>query len=173
MRGHEHIKGRGGMKTKSKKDSSNNPAQEVRRIVVAVDFSEQSRQAMQQAIQLAGTYGASLSLVHVVEPAPFFSGAHTDPLMVMPDKKMAMLAQTKLDDLAAAEIPEDIEVETKVAIGRSHKEIVAHAKRWGADLIVIGTHGYTGLKHTFLGSTAEAVVRHAHCPVFVTRPRRK
>ena len=157
------------MKTSKSKASKPSRAG-CKKILVAVDFSNPSRQSLQQAAQLAQAFGAELCLAYVVEPVPFISGAHTDPLM-MSDQKFAALAATKLERVAADEIPSGVNVTTKVLRGRAHKEIAAFAKRWPADLIVIATHGYTGLKHAFLGSTAEAVVRYAPCPVLVTRRR--
>lgn len=145
------------------------PVSDFKRILVALDFSDPSRQSLQQAIRLARPLGSKLRLIYVVESAPFFSGANTDPLMVVPDDKLILLAKTKLEDMAQVEVSDELEVSTKVASGRSHREIVEEAKRWPADLIVMGTHGHTGLKRHFLGSTAESVVRYAPCPVLVMR----
>lgn len=147
---------------------ASNPVKGFKRIVVALDFSDASRSALRRAIELAQTYSARLCLVHVVEPPPFISGAHTDPLMLSSDK-LQMLAQTKLNGIADTEVPDASETESRVMKGRSHKEIVKLAKSWRADLIVLATHGHTGLKHAFLGSTAESVVRYAPCAVLVTR----
>jgi nucleotide-binding universal stress UspA family protein len=153
------------MKTQKRASS---PAGGFKRIMVALDFSEPSRSALTRAVEVAQTYSARLCLVHVVDPPPFISGAHTDPLMLSSDK-LQMLAQTKLYGIADTQVPDVIESESRVVKGRSHKEIVKLAQRWRADLIVLATHGHTGLKHAFLGSTAESVVRYAPCAVLVIR----
>ncbi|HMJ66829.1 MAG TPA: universal stress protein, partial [Candidatus Binatia bacterium] len=75
--------------------------------------------------------------------------------------------------LAHDEVEEQTPVQAEVRIGKPHHEIVSLAKVLGADLIVIATHGYSGLKHAVLGSTAERVVRHATCPVLVVREKEK
>ena len=85
------------------------------------------------------------------------------------DAEIASLAQTKLEALAAQEARSDGEVTSLVRAGKPFHEIALAASESGAQLIVIATHGYTGLKHVYLGSTAERVVRHAPCPVLVVR----
>ncbi len=140
------------------------------RILVAVDFSEDSRNALVCAAELAGRFDASLTLVHVVEP-------HFGPpeLDVSPATGAAAeaedYAEAKLELNALAEqmLGACRVVETMVRAGLAFFEIAEAAKILGADLIVVGTHGYTGLKRALLGSTAEKVVRHAPCPVLIAR----
>ena len=67
--------------------------------------------------------------------------------------------------------PENVRGQALVRLGQPHREITEAAKELHVDLIVLATHGYTGLKHAFLGSTAERVVRHAPCPVLTVRER--
>ena len=142
----------------------------LQRILVAVDFSEQSRCALEYAVTLAAHFDASLALVHVVEPV-------FGPPDVAMISMAGALSEERLMDQATAELRElrarmsgDCHVvETTVRSGIAFFEITQAAKLLGADLIVIGTHGYTGIKRTLLGSTAEKVVRHAPCPVLVIR----
>lgn len=142
----------------------------LQRILVPLDFSACSRQALTYARQFAQQFAARLLLVHVVEP------------MIVPENLILAVpelpeaggnlvndAKTRLDELARREIPDGIKVDTFVPVGRPYSEIIELARTETADLIIIATHGYTGLKHALLGSTAERVVRHAPCPVLTVR----
>jgi nucleotide-binding universal stress UspA family protein len=140
----------------------------LKTIVVPIDFSAQSKNALRYAVRLAEQFGSVLRLVHVVETAPFLNDLSNVGL-VRSDDEIARAAKVQLQALAQDEIEELIPIYPEVRIGKPYHEIVAVAKVSDADLIVIATHGYTGLKHAFLGSTAERVVRHAHCPVLVVR----
>jgi universal stress protein A len=82
-------------------------------------------------------------------------------------------SKKKLMTLAKEQIPVDISSETLVKIGYASEEIVKAANQLPADLIVISTHGHTGLRHVFLGSVAEHVVQRAPCPVLVVRERER
>jgi len=145
----------------------------LKTIVVPIDFSPPSMTALSYATRLAGQFGSVIRLVHVVEPAPFLNDLPSVAL-VRPDQEIAKEAKLKLQATVQQEIEELVPVYPEVRIGKAYNEIVAAAKVSGADLIVIATHGYTGLKHALLGSTAERVVRHAHCPVLVVRePKRE
>ena len=140
----------------------------VKRILVPIDLSEPSKNALRYALALAQQFGAKLILLYVVEPVATHDFDY-HPLVLELDKIMAV-ARDRLKKLCAQEVvgPSRIE-QTLVRNGVAHGEITDAAKRLRADLIVISTHGRTGLKHVWLGSTAERVVRHAHCPVLVVR----
>jgi nucleotide-binding universal stress UspA family protein len=140
------------------------------RILVAVDFSEESRSALVCAAEMAAKFGASLTLVHVVEP--HFGPPDGDvPALTNENTDAEDFAEAKLELSALGEqmLGPCRVVETVVRAGLAFFEITEAAKALGADLIVVGTHGYTGLKRALLGSTAEKVVRHAPCPVLVAR----
>jgi nucleotide-binding universal stress UspA family protein len=145
----------------------------LRTVLVPTDFSEHSCKAREYAFRLAQQFGSTLVLLHVIEPAyPFpvdgvmhFPGELDDPSLArrpVVEKELARLA-----DITAKQAC--VPVRSKVCSGRAYEEITAAARAENADLIVIATHGYTGLKHVVLGSTAERVVRHAPCPVLVVR----
>ncbi|MBI3417501.1 MAG: universal stress protein [Verrucomicrobia bacterium] len=141
-------------------------------ILVPIDFSAESKKALRYAVPFAEQFGAKLTLLHVVEPVatPDFV---TFPLMMENDRivatcraKLATVArQQKLD-------PKLVE-KTLVRLGQPFHEITEAARTLKVDVIVISTHGYTGLKHALMGSTAERVVRHAPCPVLVVREKEK
>lgn len=143
-----------------------------RRILVPLDFSGKSRQALNVAVPLAQRYGGRILLIHIVEPvytyAPFPGGNGAAPLDPNP---LEQRARETLDALADELVPRELLAETIVNVGQAWHGIVEAAHETEADLIVIATHGFTGLKHTLLGSTTERVVRHAHCPVLTVRRR--
>jgi universal stress protein A len=146
------------------------PNLKVKNIVVPIDFSAESQKALQYASKLASQFGAVLKLIHVVEPGPLINDL---PDFTRSDQEIAKESRIRLQALAKDEIDERIPVQTGVRIGKPYHEIVSFAKVVDADLVVVSTHGYTGLKHTLLGSTAERVVRYATCPVLVVREARK
>ncbi len=146
------------------------PRPELQRILVAVDFSDDSKIALEYAGVLAGRLGASLSVVHVVEPDLGTPNFEAPPVAVKATDS-ERLAEAKLDLSALGESMLGIcrVVETSVRSGIAFFEIAEAAKSLGADFIVLGAHGLAGSSPSLLGSTVEKVVRHAPCPVLVVR----
>lgn len=141
------------------------------KILVPTDFSPHAETALEFAVQLANTSGAAITLVHVFDVIPY-----TLP-EGMPLYDAAQLGYLRdelgkqLDRASAFATKAGAKrVETSLLQGQTHDEIVRAAREGGFDLIVIGTHGRSGIAHLLLGSVAEKVVRKAHCPV-VTVPR--
>lgn len=134
-------------------------------ILVPTDLSEPSKRAVKTAAALAQTSGAKLILLHV---APMSNCCSFD----MPPEadEMINLARKSLDEIAGT-MSSDLAVEKIIRFGTKEPvdEIIGVADKLSADLIVLATHGYCGLKRVLLGSTAERVVRHASCPVLVVR----
>jgi len=143
---------------------------QVKKVLVPIDFSESSLEALKYAVAFAGQFGASFCLVHVVEPASFLNDVRNVPLAVS-DGEVANKLHHKLVMMARKQIDPVTPVHPLVCIGKPFDEIVKTAKTFNADLIIIATHGRTGLKRALLGSTAERVVRHASCPVLVVREK--
>lgn len=139
-------------------------------ILVPVDFSEPSRKALHYAKKFAQQFDATITLVHVVEPLAYPPDFAVVPLLP-PDieETRTRELQAQLAELAA-NVGGGVKTKAVVRTGRAWQEVVDFAKSGGFDLIVVSTHGYTGLKHALLGSVAEKVVRHAPCPVLVVRP---
>ena len=136
----------------------------LKKIFVPVDFSECSKKALQYALPLARQFDAELTLLHVVQPYPAV------PEMYPVNVESGRDAEKDLKALRRMTC-DAIPSQTLLRVGAPHLEIIQAAKEIGADLIVLSTHGHTGLAHVFLGSTAERVVRHAACPVLVVRER--
>ena len=143
---------------------------QLKKLLVPIDFSESSLKALKYAVAVAGQFGASVCLVHVVEPASFLNDLRNVPLAVS-DREVANKLHHKLVMLARKEVDPLTPVHPLVCIGKPFDEIVRTAKTFQADLIIIATQGRTGFKRPFLGSTAERVVQHAHCSVLVVRQK--
>jgi nucleotide-binding universal stress UspA family protein len=141
----------------------------VKSILVPLDFSPPSRQALDYAVSVAQQFGAKLTLLNVVEPVATPDFAATFPLMMEEDRVMAAAKKDLERAAKEARVPREIVEKVLVRFGRSFNEITEAARTLKVDLIIISTHGYTGLKHALLGSTTERVVRHAPCPVLVVR----
>jgi len=144
---------------------------EPNRILVPVDFSNPSRQALGTAVALAQRFGSRLAVAHVTRRNRPDSHIVAEQMGITFDTRRA--GRAKLSEFIEREKLGDLQPTRIVVDGVPFDEIAKAAKAWEADLIVIATHGYTGLKHVLLGSTAERVVRHAPCPVLVLRGREK
>ena len=142
----------------------------VQKILVTTDFSGQSLSAVRYAIALGGKIGASVALLHVVETASSLSVMES-VLLARTDSEVAELARTRPEALAQRASKGDVNVTAVVRTGKPFHEIALAAGERAADLIVIATHGHTGLKRVWLGSTAERVVRHAPCPMLTVPTR--
>ncbi len=143
----------------------------IERILVPVDFSENAKEALRYAREVADLYGARIDLLHVIEenlhPA-FYVGGVQSIYDVEPN-----IEEKALERLRAfyAEVAPDggPEAQVHVAPGRAARTIAQFAEEEGTDLIVMSTHGLTGLEHFLLGSVAEKVVRHVSVPVFTVK----
>jgi len=140
------------------------------KILLPSDFSDCSAEAARAARRLAERFGARLLVLHVLdEPAaldPMFRGEV--PLELLRGR-MEQYAREGMEAFLAAHFQGLPGVETRIASGVPFREILREAREAGADLIVIGTHGRTGVEHVIFGSTAEKVVRMAPCPVLTVR----
>jgi nucleotide-binding universal stress UspA family protein len=131
----------------------------VHTILHPTDFSPHAEQAYRTARVLARDYNARLIVVHVLTPPPFVTAREKERALAEPDGRVRDL-RTRLRGLSHT---------YKILQGRPAAEIVAAAKKVGADLIVMGTHGRSGLTRVLLGSVAESVLRKAPCPVLTVK----
>jgi len=140
-----------------------------RHLLVPVDFSEHSRQALLYARRLAEQFDASLTLLHVIEPIVLPGDLAYVPVESgeIDERRMAE-ARTQLQRVAN-ELGAAVPVQTVVRLGRAWREITETARRRNIDLLILATHGYTGLKYALLGSVAEKIIRHSPCPALVVR----
>ncbi len=140
---------------------------QVKRILVPTDFSDCSQRGIEYAISLAKDFQAQIFLLHVMELPVYgldLSLMHPRAIMSVRHKLMEMMQQW-VDQLKN----QGVEVEGNFVTGVPSIEILEAAKKHEADLIVMGTHGRTGLAHIMLGSTAERVIQRARCPVLTVK----
>lgn len=148
----------------------------IKSVVTPIDFSDNSSLIAESAAYMAGNFGASLHLVFVVQNFEDYSGFFV-PQMTMPtlEGNLVSGAEEKMaefcENLKASFTKSGVEsVESKVLMGDVSERIVEYATGVGADLIIMGTHGYKGLEKIMFGSVADKVVRSAPCPVLTINP---
>lgn len=144
----------------------------VKRILVPVDFSADSLNALAYARDFAKPFGAELVLLYVVEPIYYATPADmyaTSPNMAMLLDEQRRAGSQQLARLSAALAKKGQRHRTVQKTGSAAQVIVDTAKSASADMVIMGTHGRTGLAHMFMGSVAEKVVRTAGCPVLTVR----
>ena len=142
---------------------------EIKNILCPVDFSETSDYALEYALDLARQLGASVTLLHVCQlPAHPMDAGDMFPLEEFENEYMTRFSK-QLDELVARHAGKGVELDSRITCGIPYDEINQAADEVSADLVVIGTHGRTGLAHMLLGSVAERVVRTSRVPVLTLR----
>ncbi len=142
----------------------------IKKILVPIDFSGYSKNLLNYANNFAKKFQAKIILVHVVEPIIYpvdFSMGQID--FPATDSEIATKAKDELHKLAETIIDKNIESQVIIKSGKPFVEINETARELDIDLIIIATHGHTGVEHLLFGSTAEKVVRKAPCPVLTLR----
>ena len=153
----------------------------IKKILAPTDFSELSQAGVRHALELAKAFGAEVTVYHVVSSAELMEypketveGLDEHPLHTLRhpletyQQVMSRFLKKHFSDL----IP-GVKIREKVELGAPDKNIVSLAEQEGSDMIVMSTHGRTGLSHILVGSVTEKVVRQAHCPVFSIHPKLK
>lgn len=146
---------------------------EAKRMLVPLDFSPPSHSAMRFACEWAKRFGSEVYLLHVIEPMNTYGVLGPEIAWPLQTGDIHQPVQAELERLARNEFSDGIKVFIHLRDGVAYDQIVQAATDLNADLIVIATHGRSGLSHAFMGSTAERVVRHAPCPVLTLRLGRK
>lgn len=140
----------------------------IHRILVPIDFSEHSKNALQYAIPYAIQFRAHLDLLYVVEPtiypADFSFGQVGFPNI---EEELRKRGTEELQSLVLNEVKGRVPAEATVRTGKPFYEIYEFAREKEIDLIIIASHGHTGVEHILFGSTVEKVVRKSPCPVLV------
>ena len=137
------------------------------RILVPTDYSDPSKKALKYARRFVETFGSRVTLIHVVEPV--MSPDFTSFPLALDEDKVLEAARQRLLVLGKSTLGEAALEGVIVRAGSPFHEISAAARDLKMDLIILATHGYTGVKRALLGSTAERVIRHAPCAVMTVR----
>jgi universal stress protein A len=140
----------------------------LKKILCPIDHSDCSKEALKYAVSFALKDKAKLYLLHVVDIRSFNESMDAISNQI-PDEETLKQLKLKLLDCIPEEIREDMDIEARVVQGIPFVEIISTAKENDIDMIVIGTHGRTGIVHMMMGSVSEKVVRKAHCPVLAVR----
>lgn len=141
------------------------PVFKLEQILVPVDFTDCTEKALAYAVPFARQFNATLTLLHVIEPA-FVPATEMGALLDVDTSADAKRELDKLRDRIAGQV----RCQIKMRKGIAESEIINAAKELPSDLIILSTHGRTGLQRLLLGSTVEKVVRRAGCPIFIVRP---
>ena len=141
----------------------------IKRILCPTDFSAIAEKAVEYAVFLASSHNAKLQLLHVVDHLHGFDNYLI--LSMAPHEIAERMEKHANKDLSEVvnQIKETVKIQKAVRHGKTSVQIIEMAREVKADLIVMGSHGRTGVSHVIIGSVAEAVVRHAYCPVLVVR----
>jgi len=137
---------------------------DIQRVLCPTDFSASADHALLYAVAIAKRHGAAVELLHVAQPSAYAGDAINEQGQTHGDS-----VRDRLRKRAEGKGEPGMTVTVNVVDGIDYMEIVNRAAAWPADLIVLGTHGRTGIKHLLIGSVAERVVRTAACPVCTVR----
>ena len=141
----------------------------IKKILVPVDFSSYSDQVLDYAATMAQGFKARVILMHVVQP---FQYSVTDTLNVIDhDRALKAIATSLLDNSCKMLRERGLSVDIHLTSGSPHREIVKKSHQEKVNMIIMGTHGRTGLEHILFGSVAEKVLRLAACPVLTVRSK--
>ncbi len=143
----------------------------IHKILCPVDFSDASRKAVRYAHEFAKGMGANLFLLNVVEPRPMAVDMSLSYVPLEEDLEKA--AREDLEEIIKAEREQGVEVDADVQIGTPSEVILEKADELDVNLVILGSHGKTGLSRLLMGSVAESVVRKAKCPVLIVKAEEK
>lgn len=136
----------------------------LKRILVPTDFSEHAGNAVRYGCEFAARFEAELHLLHVIEMIPVM---YHEGIVFSPDSEVQLRehAEATLETVPGDDWTDRLSIVRSTVQGHPLVEIIRYAKASETDLLIIGTHGRTGLAHMLLGSNAEKIVRKAPCPV--------
>ncbi len=140
------------------------------KILTAIDFSENSEYAFDYALTLAKQFDGELTIMHVINEPVDLRGFYVPHISFEQlEKEIEEGANKMMEKFCGTRLGDFTKFTTTIVSGIPYEEIIRKAEEIGASLIVVGTHGRTGLDHLIFGSTAERVVRSASCPVLTIR----
>jgi len=143
-----------------------------KQILVPTDFSEYSDRAIREAIDIAKQFGAKIYLLHVINIVHQCSvdycmdSALVDQLEKQSEERTKSMFREELDRISGSK---SVDITTGTAMGLAYEEILNEQQKKSVDLIVIASHGKTGLLHHLMGSVADKVLKSAKCPVLLVR----
>ncbi len=146
-----------------------------KRIIVPIDFSDCSRKALEYAIATARAHNSRLTILHVYEKSfvePYVNAANSEEKADEIMKEIERVNETKYDEFLKTVDLNGVEYEKLLKKGIAETDIVEIAMEQQANLIVMGTHGRSGIKHILIGNTAEEVVRTVHCDIIIVKPEK-
>ncbi len=151
---------------------------DIKRIVVPVDYSDHARATLEYAAMLAARFGASIEIVHVWDRPSYVPDTMVVGKAGEPHKSLVDMirenAEHEMDEfLKRAKLPADVTVSHHLEAGEPASTIIKVLEERGGDLVVMGTHGRTGVKHLLLGSVAEKLVRLSPIPVLTIPPEER
>jgi nucleotide-binding universal stress UspA family protein len=145
--------------------------QDTKKILVPVDFSENSQKILQAGIQVAKKFDAALTVLFVVQSIDHYSGFYIPHIPISQfEEEMVENANKKMEAFLEENMDRAVPFSPKVLIGDVSEEIIKFAELEKFDMIVMGTHGYKGMEKVLFGSVAERVVKRAPCPVLTVNP---
>lgn len=142
---------------------------ELRHIMFATNFSENSDFAIPYVVKFAKQYGSKVTAIHAINLPAFTAAPGFAMDLGKPEESLRKSAEARMRDLIGRFAREGVDAQPLIALGPPFVVIVTAAREHDADMIVMATHGYGPVKHVLLGSTAERVVRKAPCPVLTVR----
>jgi universal stress protein A len=150
------------------------PRLRPKNILVPLDMSPESIKALKYAVPFAEQFGAKLRTLFVVELSPLVSITGMDYVgLTVSEQEIVKRVMIRLADIVDLHHTEKLGIEAEVRTGKPVEEIVKYAIETDTDLVILSTHGHSGMKRMLLGSVTEKVVRHAPCPVLVLRDKEK
>ena len=143
----------------------------IKKILVPIDFSENSKKILQDAVTRAGQLDAKVMVIYVVEGLEKFAGLSIPHISLAEfEKELVQSATNKLERFLEENLDPSVAHESKVLNGDIVENINTCAESEGVDMIIMGTHGFKGLEKALFGSVAERVVKTAPCPVLTINP---
>lgn len=145
----------------------------VNHVLIPIDFSDPSRKAFYLGLKFARIFDAKTSVLHVVEPIASFDSGEDMEKQAEAVRRVEEGVKRRVNDLFEAGGLAEVDrrkVKVEIRAGKPYMEILRFAYQNDVDLIVMGSHGHTGVKHMLIGSQTEKVVRRAHCMVLTIKP---
>ncbi len=142
----------------------------IKKVLTLTDGSELSRTALRYAVEICQQFNAELYLLTVMDKVPSYLDAEVSHEIF---ERMEDILRNEVANCSGYCETAGLQCKSEVRTGLPYEEIIKYTKEIDADLIVMGTHGRSGISHILLGSVAEKIVRHAPCPVLTVRPTAK